>query len=77
MRSKERININEKYIFSFLEEEIKKVHFSKSFKDLNTEIILARLEQQKPQNFETIKEIDYKIRVAKEQKENLLDLRLD
>ena len=77
MRSKERININEKHIFSFLEEEIKKVHFNKNFKELNTEIILARLEQQKPKNFETIKKIDYKIRIAKEQKENLLDLRLD
>ncbi|MBT3729438.1 hypothetical protein HOG27_05360 [bacterium] len=47
------------------------------FKKLNKEIILEILENQKPKDFETIKEIEYKIKKLSKQKDSLLELRLE
>jgi len=47
------------------------------FKIYNKEMILEILEAQRPKDFETIKEIEFKIRKLTTQKDWLLELRLE
>ena len=77
VRCAEKVNINQNIIFKHFEDELKEFEMDKKFKDLNKEIILEILENQKPKDFETIKEINLKIKKLLEQKEKLLDLRIE
>lgn len=76
-RSELNININQKLIFKHFLEELKNLKIDDDFKKLNKEIILEILEKQKPKDFETIKGIDFKIKKLSNQKDSLLELRLE
>lgn len=71
------VNINQDKIFNHFLEKISHLEFDENFKVINKEIIITILENQKPKDYETIKEIDFKIKKFKEQKDKLLDLRID
>ena len=71
------ININQNKIFKYFLEKITHLEIDEDFKVLNKEIILEILKNQKPKDIESIKDYDFKIRKLKEQKDKLLDLRIE
>lgn len=73
----ENININQDKIFKYFLENISNLELDEDFKIFNKEIILEIFESQKPKDDETIKEIEFKIRKLKDQKDKLLDLRIE
>jgi len=72
-----KVNINQEIIFKYFIKELSSFKMDEDFKKLNKEIILEILENQKPKDFETIKEIEYKIKKLSKQKDSLLELRLE
>ncbi len=76
-RDTESININQDKIFKHFLEELTNFKIDDDFKIYHKEIILEILEAQKPKDFETIKEIEFKIRKLITQKDWLLELRLE
>jgi len=75
-RDSENVNINQDKIFKYFLEELMHFKIDEDLKVVNKEIILNILEAQKPKDFETIKEIEFKIRKLTTQKDWLLELRL-
>lgn len=73
----ENVNINQDIIFKHFFEEISHLELDENFKILNKEIILEILENNIPKDNETINEIEFKIKKLKEQKDKLLDLRIE
>ena len=76
-RDTENININQDKIFKHFFEELTHFKIDDDFKIYNKEMILEILEAQRPKDFETIKEIEFKIRKLTTQKDWLLELRLE
>ena len=71
------LNISQRIILEHFEKELEGIKADEYFKELNKEIILKIFEANRPEEFETIKEIDFKIRKLTAKKEDLLDLRLE
>ncbi len=71
------VNINQRIIFDYFEKKISKLEFNNGFKKLNKKIILEILEKWKNKDIQNFKEINSKIKRLKEQKDKLLDLRIE
>ena len=76
-RDTKSININQDKIFKHFLKEMTHFKIDDDFKIYNKEMILEILEAQKPKDFETIKELEFKIRKLNTQKDWLLELRLE